>query len=156
MNFKFAALIPALLIVGCGAEKEFVVNSTTASDFSYTMANQPAVSVTVISDDNNFCDLTIFRGNVREGYSVTSEQQSSDELSASCTWQGNYFVQSSKHPTKASLTLQSIDAQSQIATFNVDLKLVNNKTLKDYFELENVQFTVSGSEFANLTTSPEA
>ncbi|MFH4575623.1 hypothetical protein FKN08_02110 [Vibrio sp. 1-2 (7-a)] len=155
MNLKFVALISALLIIGCGAKKEFAVNSTTASDFSYTMANQPAVSITVINDDNNFCDLIIFRSNVREGYSVTSAQQSSDELSASCNWQGNYFVQSSKHPTKANLILQSIDDKSQIATFNVDFKLVNNKTLKDYFELENLQFTVSDLEFKNLTTKPE-
>lgn len=155
MNLKLTALLPIMLLSGCGSDDGLTINSISVSDFYFTSSDQPAVSISLIQDDKNFCEVTLFRSNVRDGYSATVSQKSIGELSSSCHLNGKYFIQSSKHPTVASLTINSLDNQSQTATLDVNLKLVNNKTLKDFFELNNVQLSISGDQFANLVTMPK-
>lgn len=157
MQYKFILLLSSAFLFGCGdnnSTPDFKVNATTATNFPYTLENQPAVSVAIKQDGDNFCEVTLFRNNVREGYSATLSQKSSGELSSSCYWKGAYFTQSSKHPTIAQITVESLDEKTQTAVLKTTLKLVNNKTLKDYFELKDIQFSISGDQYVNLTTMP--
>ena len=156
MNLKALTLLPSLLIVGCGSDESLIINETEATGFSYTLASKPAVSISVKQDENNFCEITMFRSNVRAGYCATLSQKATGELSSSCYWDGDYFIQSSKHPTIASLSISEVNDSTQIATFNINLKLVNNKSFDDYFELKDAQFTLSGQQYVNLVTMPKS
>ncbi|OEA87395.1 hypothetical protein BBM70_10160 [Vibrio parahaemolyticus] len=148
--------LSALTLVGCSeSEPEFSVNQITVSDFAYTMNEQPAVSITFGKDNNNFCDVTLYRDDIVQGFSSTLENKSSGNLSSSCTWNKAYYVQSSKHPTLASLTIDKLDKVNQTANIKASLKLVNSKTLDDFFEIDDVEIKVSGEQFMNLITKPE-
>lgn len=149
------SVLTALSIVGCSeAKPEFSVNQINVSDYAYTMNEQPAVSVTIIHDDYNYCSITFLRSNVEQGFSAFLEQKSTGQLSSICNVNGNNFVQSSKHPTKAILSIDKLDELNQIATIKTSLKLVNNKTYDDYFELNEIELNITGEQFTNLTTVP--
>ncbi|BBL91795.1 hypothetical protein VroAM7_44480 [Vibrio rotiferianus] len=151
-----ASILSSLTLVGCGSEdKAFTVNATTASDFAYTMANQPAVDVTLKQDENNFCQITFLRKNVQPGFSASLKQKSTGDLSSSCYWEGKLYIQSSKHPTLATLTINELDEGSKVAKLKTSLKLVDNKSLDKYFELKDIEFTLSGQQFTNLITMPK-
>lgn len=160
MKFKSTLLIPvfsAIALSGCGDDSQkapFTINSTAASDFAYALANQPAVDITLQQDENNFCNVTFLRSNVKQGYKASVEQKNSGELSASCYWNKAQYIQSSKHPTLASLSIVELDPELQSATLAVSLKLVDSKSLSDYFEVKETIFTLSGDQFTNLVTMP--
>ncbi|CAM2799854.1 Lipoprotein [Vibrio neptunius] len=155
-HLLFLSISASLGLTGCGGEanEQFKVNSVTASDFAYTMANQPAVDLQLQQSENNFCQITLLRSNVKEGFTASLKQQSTGSLSSSCYWNGNLYIQSSKHPTIANLKINKIDETNQSASFTTSLKLVNNKTLDSYFEIKDVTFTVAGQQYTNLTTIP--
>ncbi|MEZ9516563.1 hypothetical protein AB4240_17285 [Vibrio splendidus] len=152
--FTITAL-SALTLVGCSdSEPAFNVNQITVSDFAYTMNEQPAVSISFGKDDDNFCNITLNRKDIAQGFSSTLENKSSGNISSSCNWDKNYYIQSSKHPTLASITINKLDTDNHTATIKASLKLVNNKTLDDYFEVNGVELVVSGKQFTNLITTP--
>lgn len=96
----------------------------------------------------------MLRKNVNAGYSASLKQQSSGELSSSCNVNGKLYIQSSNHPTFASLKVLEIDNTNKTAKLSTSLKLVDNKTLKSYFEVNDLTFIVSGDQFSNLITLP--
>ena len=145
----------ATMLIGCSDDTTaFNANNVLASNFAYTMNELPAVVVNLQQDDNNFCEITLFRSDVKQGFSATLEQKNAEILNASCNINGNYFVQSSKHSTEISIQIDRLDNVKKEAKFKTSLKLVNSKTLEDYFEIKDLDFTVSGQEFVNLTTIP--
>ncbi|EKF9786340.1 hypothetical protein O1C94_000413 [Vibrio cholerae] len=159
MKIKMLCLLPiasSFLIIGCGDKSDatFKLNQVTTSDFAFTLENQPAVDISLKQDSDNFCQITMLRKNVNAGYSASLKQQSSGELSSSCNVNGKLYIQSSKHPTFANLKVLEIDNANKTAKLSTSLKLVDNKTLKSYFELNDLTFTVSGDQFSNLITLP--
>ncbi|MCG9228086.1 hypothetical protein L3X65_02730 [Vibrio diabolicus] len=150
------SVLSGMTLVGCGSEdKSFTVNNTTASDFAYTMASQPAVDVTLQQDENNFCQITFLRKNVQPGFSTSLKQKSTGDISSSCYWEGKHYIQSSKHPTLASLTINELNEASKVAKLTTSLKLVDSNSLDEYFELKDIEFTLSGQQFTNLITMPK-
>ena len=142
----------ATMLVGCSDDTTaFNANKVSASNFAYTMNELPAVVVNLLQDDNNFCEITLFRSDVKQGLSTTIEQKNADNLNASCNINGNYFVQSSKYPTKISIQIDRLDNVKKEAEFKTSLKLINSKTLENYFEVKDLKFTISGQDFLNLT-----
>ncbi|MUK40971.1 hypothetical protein GNP61_05295 [Aliivibrio fischeri] len=145
----------ATMLVGCSGDKTaFNANKISASNFTYTMNELPAVVISLQQDDNNFCEITLLRSDVKQGFSTTLDQKNAENLNASCNINGNYFVQSSKHPTEISIQIDRLDKTKKEAEFKVSLKLINSNNQKNYFEIKDLNFTISKQDFINLTTTP--
>ncbi|BCK23875.1 hypothetical protein VCSRO153_1975 [Vibrio cholerae] len=156
LGFIVLSLIFGIIMASCSdnPKQAFKPNQVTASNFAFTLANQPAVDISLKQDSDNFCQITMLRKNVNAGYSASLKQQSSGELSSSCNVNGKLYIQSSNHPTFASLKVLEIDNTNKTAKLSTSLKLVDNKTLKSYFEVNDLTFIVSGDQFSNLITLP--
>ncbi|HCG8288424.1 TPA: hypothetical protein NJ528_002501 [Vibrio parahaemolyticus] len=71
------------------------------------------------------------------------KQKSTGDLNSNCYWEGKLYIQSSKHPTLASLTINELDEGSKVAKLKTSMKLFDNKSLDKYFELKDIEFTLS-------------
>ncbi|SHO57856.1 hypothetical protein [Vibrio quintilis] len=141
---------------GCSGEAtSFEVNDVSVSDFPYTMNSKPAVDITIKQDEHNFCSVTLLRSDIAQSFNATLEHKSTGRIGASCNIDGNTFILSSKHPTKASVLIDSLDKAGKQAKIHVSLKLVNVKTLKDYFILDDIEIHFSGKQVINLITMPK-
>lgn len=121
----------------------------SVSDFSFTIKGQPAVSVAFGVGDGQYCSMTIPRSSVKAGYVGKSEQDAGAVISGTCFWNGKTYLESSKHPTVASLAINSLDEATREAEIAVSLHLVE-PTINEYLTVDNWQFVIDGEQFANL------
>ncbi|GAB6261262.1 hypothetical protein [Photobacterium sp. R1] len=151
-----ASLVVSIALIACSESKpDFQVNSIKVSDFAYEMGGKPAVNINLAQDEKNFCDVTIWRADVKQGFDTTLKQKSSGNISSTCIINGKTFMQSSKHPTIASLTIDELDAQNNKAVLRTSLKLVDIKTLDEFFEVKDLRLPIDGEQFVNLVELPE-
>jgi len=144
------SLVAILALSACSenAPKKLLVLSV--SDYDYTMNNLPAVSINLGPDINNFCSITLNRKDIAiSGLSISSKQRNNSAISANCNWDGSYYLQSSKHPTQVSIKISNIDTKARTGTFDISLKLINNKDLSTFIEAKDT-VQVSGKMFDNL------
>lgn len=98
-------------------------NAYAASDSDYTLNHWVKTSETTLNDkrafnyylgsgDNQFCDVTFTidliaqsPGATKTGVTFVSEKNNNIELDVSCSWLGEYFVQSSKYQTSTAVEL---------------------------------------------------
>ncbi|WP_330960331.1 hypothetical protein [Photobacterium sp. 53610] len=119
------------------------------------MGGKPAVTINVAQDEKNFCDVTIWRADVKQSFDTTLKQKSYGNINSTCIINGKTFMQSSKHPTIASLTINEIDSQNTKAVLRTSLKLVDIKTLDGFFEVKDLRLPIDGKQFVNLVKLPE-
>ena len=105
------------------------------------------ISILLGSSDCKLFDVSILRSNFREGYTVQSHSYNHSEIMMRAGWHGDRFVQSTKHPTVVSLTIQSITAKE--AVFFISGTLVNPVT-GNYITLPPSVFKVYGTYFKAL------
>lgn len=127
------------------------------SDFELSLGEKPAVSIAFGESETKWCDLTIQRENVAQGYKIVSDRSGRyNELSLSCNSEKNLYLGSAHHPTRIDLELVSIDASNKKAEAVISAKLINServtkKQSDEFAELKNVRLVITGQNFDNLT-----
>jgi len=150
LNKVVISLALATSLLGGCSDKPVTANIVqSVTDFDYTMNGNQAVSISFGESKDNFCSATIYRSSVRSGYSVTSKQKSTKNISMDCNWGGKYYVQSSKHPTSADLKITNLDSESGSAQIVVSMHLVNPSS-DSYFTLKNVTLNLEKEQISNL------
>lgn len=119
------------------------------SDFAYTKNNLSAVSITFGDSIEDYCDLTLLRKDVVNGFSENSIKRSNPNFSLECQWGGKTYLQSNKHDTFANLKIIELSDKDEFAKFNISFKSVNVSSDK-YLEAKNFTFEVKGGLFDNL------
>lgn len=147
----FIASLLCISLIACSQESKQVtpIVGISVSDFEYTMNEKNAVSINLGESVNNYCDITIYRDLVKTGYSVRAKQKSSNDISATCQWDGKTYFQSSKHPTHAKLKINEINSQSGLSKLTASLHLIDPYKNK-YFTLDNVSFELNKELTNNL------
>ncbi|MGB3222512.1 MAG: hypothetical protein WBB23_06905 [Desulforhopalus sp.] len=145
-------------LAGGGDEKTATIQQTgvdatqiiIVSEFDYAVKGEQAVSISFGETETNWCSATISREYVKVGFKTELHQNSSGNLSIGCNWDGQYFVQSSKHPTLTSLSINTLDSASKTAEIDITAKLVNphNDT---YLDIGTQRILISGVNFDHLT-----
>lgn len=155
-KMKLSKFLPALflsiVITGCGSNNEALTVSKVqrVTDFDFTLNEMSAVSIAIGPNGENHVDITLYRSNIKPGYVAASKSKSDLTISVEATWSGKTFFQSSKHNTKASVQVVSIDTTGKVAILKVSATLVDPQT-GELLQLSNSQVTVSGQHFINLT-----
>lgn len=130
----------------------------TVSDYPFAIKFEgpQAVSVMLGTEEGNYCDFTFLRSNVKQGYKIELNSQSdSESFSSSCSWNGENYVLSSKHPTFAKFEISSIDQTKKEAHMKLDLKVINSSNLENFVNLNLNDIPITGQQFINLTTTPK-
>ncbi|SGY88848.1 hypothetical protein [Moritella viscosa] len=123
----------------------------SVSNYDFTMNEQPAVSISIGNDNDNYCSITINRSDVStNGASFSSEQKNNKSVSVDCNWDKSHYVQSSKHPTQVMVTLSDTNTKLGAGSIEVSLKLVNAKGYGEYFELNDTAHFYNNEMFDNL------
>mgnify|MGYP003385502395 CR=1 FL=1 len=151
--YKFwLVLLLSAIVAGCSNEPEPLTVSKVqrVTDFDFTLNEMPAVSIAIGPNGENYFDLTLYRSNVKSGYSATSKSKTDSAISIEASWSGKNYVQSSKHSTAASIQVVSIDVASKVVILKISAILVNPQT-GELLQLSNSQVIVSGQNFINLT-----
>lgn len=159
----FSAAILSFACMGCGdnnnttpdeqlsSDQALVISSVrSVSDYEFTMNNQKAVTVYIGPEESKYFDITLYRKNVKSGYSFSSNSKSNNSVSVSAQWDGQQYVQSSKHNTALSFRIVSLDSKNKTALVSLSAKLVNPYEDK-YITLSDSEITVTGNDFINLT-----
>lgn len=159
-------VIPALIILGfigwCSMpDKEIEASEIIrVSDYEFSMTglegDGKAVSIVFGESDENYCDATFYRTDVKAAFRVLSERSDKyKEISFQCQWDGVLYVSSSNHPTFIEFEMISIDQANKIAEAEISAKLVDydrvRKNQTDKFaELDSIRLVITGQHFDNL------
>lgn len=151
---RILANILVIIAIFCAFQAEAndkFMNVLRVTDFEFTLNDKPAVSIAFGESDSNYCDATILRSLVRQGYKASSTKRSDTSFSIDCHWDSDYFVESSNHKTFSNLSIKSIDKRKKTALIEISLRFVGLPSNK-YIEFDKIQVFVSGDQFKNLIT----
>lgn len=151
--FLLALSSLSALIASCTERKPINkingINVLIVSDYDFTMNSKQAVSIIFGESNSNYCSVTIYRDSIKPGYLSTSRQKSVTDLSLDCNWDGENYLQSSKHPTSANINIVRLDSVNKTAEIKISLHLVNPSSDK-YFTLKDISLVLNEDKFANL------
>ena len=167
MKITITTLLAVWLLTACGGsdketkqakqkEKSNSIAEVTGnlpvilvSDSSFTLNDKPAVTIYAGPSETEFCDITIIRGSIAQGASQSTSQKSNKDLSVSCEIGGLSYIESSNHPTRASVVFSSVDGQAQNAKVLFTAQLFNLKT-KKLLTIDS-SIKIENEHFKNLT-----
>lgn len=153
------SIIIAVVVGSCSAEpkqaqqetqeKPDNVNSIKLLQVSSTtLHDKPAKAIVFGETIENSCFVKLYTTSIKQGYEYTSQKTYSSDISADCSINGVYYSTSSKHPTTASIKINSLDAESQQSILTVYLKLVSATSKGDsYYTIPETQLKLSGDQF---------
>lgn len=126
------------------------------SGFAYTMGDKPAVSISVGRDTTHYLDVTMLRADVRSGAVLACVKKGLGKtISASVTWGGDVYIQSSKHDTFMMVCINRVEHSRKQAHVTVCGRLVHRSKHGEYYNIVPSSFLVAGEHFANLTETPD-
>lgn len=126
------------------------------SDYEFTLSDKQAVSIAFGEPDSNWCDVTIHRENVYEGYSVHSVRRNNyKEVSFECYTDGMLLILNDNIDTNVKLELTTLDHQNKTARVVISAKLHElTKASENRFgsiaRLMAVELKITGQHFENL------
>lgn|GEM_PF-4492125 len=127
------------------------------SDFEQTLGGKPAVSIAFGESDAKWCDLTVQRASVSQGYKIISEQSERyEEISISCNSGESLYVSSANHKTSIIFEILSLDNQNKKAEALISANLINSKRVAknqtdEFAEINKARLVITGQNFDNLT-----
>lgn len=112
--------IPAILAAGCDNQNTATKPpEPTAPSFSpqmvssgFTHNDKPATSFYFGTSKNDIFDVTIYKENVKPGYSAETYKDNNPELTADANFGGSYYDLSSKHETNFSFSISETADES--------------------------------------------
>lgn len=152
MSFVVATVVMLLSIIPIAPkpiQKQEEIKVLSVSDYSYTLKNEPAVSISYGKDNTNYIGITIHKKNLIEGFSIDTEINSDDKkfVSATAQWDGKTYFDNKNSYIK--LEIISLNQSDKKATINIELKLNTVDEEPQIFK-NKTQLSIENILFENL------
>jgi hypothetical protein len=133
-------------------ENERFLKVISVSDFSYTRNDKQIVSITVGYSKDEYFEISLFRKDVKNGFSAFEDKNNyTKTIDSSGTIGKDFYKLLFKDDFKsfAYFKIKKLDKTNKIAVVEFELSLINPKTLK-YWNIQKQTLEISGVMFDNL------
>ena len=110
------------------------------------------LSFSVGESETNYCTLSF--PDTTPPFYLKKESRTGDEINVECHWNGNYYVESSKHDTEFHIAAGDFNRSQETVTFKSRFKVVSPKTEGDlYIENDGLEINLQSLGFSKLYPS---